>query len=132
MKASKKGLASLALLQTGGCDCLDNGDEIFGAVLQLPRKQVMPLEHLPRLVLPTTRAQGRASDADQRGRMKWPLKKTYVAEKLLQSIGQCTAARRISVTGEDDDRKIRPGWLGPDPLRQACEIRCRNGLFDNH
>ena len=64
--------------------------------------------------------------------MKWPLKKTYVAEKLLQSIGECIAARRFLVTGEDDDRKIRPGRLSPDPIRQACEIRRCNGLFDNH
>jgi hypothetical protein len=57
MKTRKKGFTSLALLQAGRGNCLDNSEEILSPVLQFPRKQVMPLEHLTRLILPTTRAQ---------------------------------------------------------------------------
>jgi hypothetical protein len=57
MKTRKKGFTSSALLQAGRGNCLNNSEEIFSAVLQFPRKQVVPVEHLTRLILTTTRAQ---------------------------------------------------------------------------
>ncbi len=94
--------------------------EGFQGVLQTQFALAQINQPVPGFILPSSPAQCRGDQADQRDRMKRPLEKGHVAQ--LRTESRRRVLLRATVVGQQYDRQIRPRRLLLDQTQQWFKV----------
>ena len=93
---------------------------------------VQLLQPGPRLVLAPPPAQGRATQAHQRRRVKRPFKEADVAERLEETLRRRVALEAAASAGKQNEGEVGPLRLRLQPRRQRPQIRAVQRFLRNN